>query len=48
MFMGVVSFVVVMKVWSLTLYHKREDNALFKLIFPKIQDFRDILTIKNR
>ena len=48
MFMGVVSFVVLMKVWSLALYHKREVNALFRLILSKIQGFEDVFNNKKQ
>jgi len=48
MFMGIVSFVVLMKVWSLTLYHIREANALFRLILSKIQGFEDVFNNKKQ
>ena len=48
MFIGFVSFVVMMKVWSLILYHKREVNAFFRLILSKIQGFEDVFNNKKQ
>ena len=45
---GIVSFVVLMKVWSLTLNNKREVNALFRLILSKIQGFEDVFNNKEQ
>ena len=39
---------VLMKVWSLTLYHKREVNSLFRLILSKIQGFEDVFNNKKQ
>lgn len=48
MFMSLVSFDVLMKAWSLTLYHKREVNALFRLVLSKIQGFEDVFNNKKQ